>query len=65
MDFLETLKLLLMAVETGALLGALIFSAKGIKEKKHQDVRKSLLMQAAVYFVIYIVLNILRFTVLK
>ena len=65
MNFLETLKTLLMVVETGALLGALIFSAKGIKEKKNQDVRKSLLTQSAIYFVVYVVLNVLRFTVLK
>lgn len=62
MDFLETLKFALMIIETGALIGALVFSAKGIKERQHKDVRKSLLTQAAVYFVVYVVLNILRFT---
>ncbi len=62
MSFWEIVKFTLMIIETGALLGALIFSAKGIKEKKHQDVRKSLLTQGAIYFAVYIVLNFLRFT---
>ena len=62
MNFLTFLKYLLAVVETGALIGALVFSAKGIRERQHKDVRKSLLTQAAVYFVVYVVLNILRFT---
>ena len=65
MSFWETLKFALMIIETGALLGALIFSAKGIKERKNKADRKSLLTQGAIYFAIYVVLNVLRFTVLK
>ena len=65
MEFFETLKFVLMIIETGALLGALIFSAKGIKERKNQSARKSLLTQGAIYFVVYVILNVLRFTVLK
>ena len=62
MDLFTVLKYILAVVETGALIGALVFSAKGIRERQHKDVRKSLLTQAAVYFVVYVVLNILRFT---
>ena len=65
MNFWETLKFALMIIETGALLGALIFSAKGIKERKNKNERKSLLTQGAIYFAIYVVLNVLRFTVFK
>lgn len=48
MDFLTVLKYLLAVVETGALIGALVLSAKGMKEHKNKDRRKKLLMQAAV-----------------
>ena len=65
MNFLETLKFALMIIETAALLGALIFSAKGIRERKNKNDRKSLLTQGAIYFAIYVVLNVLRFTVFQ
>ena len=60
MDFLTILKYLLAVVETGALIGAMVFSAKGIKERKNKDARKKLLTQALIYFTIYIVLNMAR-----
>ena len=60
MDFLTVLKYALAIIETGALIGALVFSARGFKERKNKDVRKSLLTQGAVYFVVYIVLNMIR-----
>ena len=65
MNFLETLKFALMIIETGALLGALIFSAKGIRERKNKNERKSLLTQGGIYFAVYVVLNVLRFTVFQ
>ena len=60
MDFLETLKFALMIIETGALIGALVVSAKGMKEHKNKDRRKNLLMKAVIYFAVYIALNVLR-----
>ena len=60
MDFLTILKYLLAVVETGALIGAMVLSAKGMKERKNKDARKKLLTQALIYFTIYIVLNMAR-----
>ena len=62
MDFLTVLKYILAVVETGALIGAMVFSAKGMKERKNKDIRKSLLTQATIYFAIYVVLNMVRMT---
>ena len=62
MDFLTILKNLLAAVETAALIGALVMSAKGFRERKNKDSRKSMLMQAMIYFIVYIALNVVRFT---
>lgn len=60
MDFLTVLKYILAVVETGALIGALVVSAKGMKEHKNKDRRKNLLMKAVIYFAVYIALNVLR-----
>lgn len=60
MDFFTVLKYILAVVETGALIGALVVSAKGMKEHKNKDRRKNLLMKAAIYFSVYIALNVLR-----
>lgn len=60
MDFLTVLKYILAIIETGALIGALVFSAKGMRERKNRGARKSLMMQAAVYFAVYIALNMVR-----
>lgn len=60
MDFLTVLKYLLAVVETGALIGALVLSAKGMREHRNKDTRKTLLTQAAIYFIVYIVLNMVR-----
>ena len=62
MNFIEMLQFSLMIVEAAALLGAIAFGIKALKEKKYQDVKKSLLTQGAIYFAVYIVLNFLRFT---
>ena len=60
MDFLTILKYILAVVETGALIGALVFSAKGFKERKNQTLRKSQLTQGVIYFAVYVVLNMVR-----
>jgi hypothetical protein len=60
MEFLTVLKYVLAVVETGALIGAMVFSSKGIKERKDKDARKSLLMQGGIYFAVYIALNMVR-----
>ena len=60
MDFLTVLKYLLATVETAALIGALVFSAKGLKERKNSDFRKAQLTKACIFFGVYIVLNMIR-----
>lgn len=65
MDFLTILTYVLAAVETAALIGALVFSAKGIRERKDNAYRKSQLTKAAVCFAVYIVLNYLRLLYLQ
>lgn len=60
MDFLTILKNVLAVVETAALIGALVMSAKGFRENKNKDSRKSMLTKALVYFAVYIVLNMVR-----
>ena len=60
MDFLTVLKYVMAIIETGALIGAMVTSAKGMKERKNKDARKKLLTQAAAYFAVYIVLNMVR-----
>ena len=60
MDFLTILKNVLAVVETAALIGALVMSAKGFREHKDKDARKALLTKAGAFFAVYIVLNILR-----
>lgn len=62
MNFLEVLKFVLMIVETGALLGTLIFGTKGLRERKDRNLRNSLLTQALIYLVIFFVLSVLRNT---
>ena len=41
MDFLTFLKYLLAVVETGALIGAMVTSAKGMKERRTKTQEKS------------------------
>lgn len=65
MDFLTVLKNVLAVVETAALIGALAFSGKGIRERKDNAFRKSQLTKAAVCFAVYIVLNFIRLLYLQ
>lgn len=69
MDFLTVLKNVLAVVETGALLMALVFLSRGLKEKKAQrkskkkqnvPVDKSSYVKAGIFGFLYIVLNVIR-----
>ena len=76
MDFLTILSYLLAVVETGALLGALIYVTQALQEKKIQRTKKgkkggksneqiekavkTYSRNAAVFFVIYLILNLIR-----
>jgi len=62
MSFLEILKFVLMIVESGALLGTLIYGTKRFKERQNMDTKRSLLTQGLIYFAIFIVLTTIRFT---
>lgn len=60
MDFMTIMTNVLAVIETAALIGALVFSAKGIREKKDAAVRKSSLTQGGIFFLVYVVLNVIR-----
>lgn len=60
MDFLTLLKYVLAIIETGALIGAMVFSAKGMREHKDKEVRKALLTKGGIFFAVYVVLNMVR-----
>ena len=76
MDFLTILSYILAVVETGALIGALIYVTQALQEKKIQRTKKgknggksneqiekavkTYSRNAAVFFVIYLILNIIR-----
>ena len=76
MDFLTILSYLLAVVETGALIGALIYVTQALQEKKIQRTKKGkkggksneqiekavkpYSRNAAVFFVIYLILNLIR-----
>jgi hypothetical protein len=76
MDFLTILSYILAVVETGALIGALIYVTQALQEKKIQRTKKgkkggksneqiekavkTYSRNAAVFFVIYLILNLIR-----
>ena len=60
MDFLTVLKYALAIIETGALIGAMVFSAKGMREHKNKEARKALLTKGGIFFAVYVVLNMIR-----
>ena len=60
MDFLTLLKYVRAIIETGALIGAMVFSAKGMREHKDKEVRKALLTKGGIFFAVYVVLNMVR-----
>lgn len=62
MDSLTVLKNTLAVLETAALAGALVISARGFQEKKNKDFRKSSFLKAAICLAVYLVLNMIRLT---
>ena len=60
MNFMTVLTYVMAIVETGALIGGLVFVTKAIKEKKNSDARRSHYMQGGIYLVVYLVLNLIR-----
>ncbi|MBR4289948.1 MAG: hypothetical protein IKT52_04820 [Oscillospiraceae bacterium] len=60
MDFMTVLTYVLAIIETGALIGGLVFLTKAIKEKKDTSTRKSRFTQGGIYIFVYLVLNMIR-----
>ena len=60
MDVLTVLMYVAAIVETAALLGALVFATRAMKEKKNADAQKSAMKKAGIFICIYLVLNVLR-----
>ena len=61
MDFQTVLMYLVAVLETGALIGALTFGARGFRENSNTEARKSLLTRAGGYFTAFLVLKMIRF----
>lgn len=70
MDFLTILTYVLAVIETTALLMALVFLTRGLKEKKAQrkskkktvPINKVNYVKAGIFGLIYLVLNVIRNT---
>lgn len=60
MDFMTVLTYVLAIIETGALIGGLVFLTKAIKEKNDTSARKSRFVQGGIYIAVYLALNLLR-----
>ena len=60
MDFMTVLQYVLAIVETGALIGGLVFVTKAIKEKQDSSARKARFIQGGIYLIVYLALNLLR-----
>jgi hypothetical protein len=60
MDYQTLLKYVLAIVETGALIGVLVFLTKAFKEKKDEKVRKGYYTKALPFLLVYLALNLLR-----
>lgn len=60
MDFMTVLTYVLAIIETGALIGGLVFVTKAIKEKKDTNARRARFAQGGTYLAVYLVLNVLR-----
>ena len=50
---------MLAIIETGALIGGLVFLTKAIKEKKDSSTRKSRFLQGGIYIALYLIMNLL------
>ena len=60
MDFLTVLTYTMAVVETAALIGALVFATKAIKEKKNTNAKKERQRTSLLYIAVYLVLNVIR-----
>jgi len=60
MDFMTILSYVLAIIETGALLGALVFLTRAGKEPKGSAPRKQAFRNAAIFALVYFALNFLR-----
>ena len=60
MDFLTILTYTMAVVETAALIGALVFATKAIKEKKNTNAKKERQRTSLMYITVYLVLNVIR-----
>lgn len=60
MDFMTFLTYTLAVIETAALIGALVFATKAIKEKKNSNAKKERQRTSLIYVAVYLVLNFLR-----
>ena len=60
MDFLTILTYVEGAVETVALLAALVFATRAMKAKKDQAEKKRHLTKAALFLIVYLALNMVR-----
>lgn len=60
MDFMTLVSYVLAIIETAALIAALVFVTKGMKEKKNATARKDYYIKAGLFVTVYLVLNVLR-----
>lgn len=60
MDFITVITYMAAIVETAALLGALVFATRAMKEKKNEPAKKTAMKKAGIFLLVYLVLNILR-----
>ena len=60
MDFMTVLTYTLAVIETAALIGALVFATKAIKEKKNSNAKKERQRTSFIYVAVYLALNFLR-----
>ncbi len=60
MDVMTVLINVLAIIETGALIGGLVYLTRAIKEKKDTDARKSRFIQGGIFIAVYLALNVLR-----
>ena len=60
MDSMNILTEVVAVIETGALIGGMVFLTKAIKEKNDGDARRARFIQGAIYLAAYFALNMLR-----
>ena len=60
MDSMSILAEVVAVIETGALIGGMVFLTKAIKEKKNGDARRTRFIQGAIYLAAFFALNLVR-----